>query len=144
MPLGIILRNENKVDEMSRIMDELHKYVPAKDIHCQNILPNGETDEETTEKLYQVLFGGDQLTVARARSAIGMRRTHDSNKEKLQGLIPVVEDWHARVTLLQVYKNRKLLKYYYISQLHAGNIQTTNEGIIRKATRNIDAAEEFN
>ena len=101
MPLGIILRNENKVDENRRIMDELHKYVPAKEVHCQNTLPNGETDEETTEKLYQVLFG-DQLTVARARSVTGMRRTHDTNKEKLQGLIPVVEDWHARVTLLHV------------------------------------------
>lgn len=102
MPLGVNLHNENKVDEMSCIMDELHKYVPARDVHHHSTLPNGETEEETTEKLHQVLFGGDQLTVARARSAIGMRRTHDTNREKLQGLIPVVEDWHARVTLLQV------------------------------------------
>ena len=142
MPLGVILRNENKVDEMSRIMDELHKYVPAKEVHCQNTLPNGEIDDETTEKLYQVLFGGDQLTVARARSAIGMRRTHDTNKEKLQGLIPVIEI--GMLELLYYRYNRKVLNYYYILQLHAGNIQTTNEGIIRKATRNINAAEEFN
>lgn len=46
--------------------------------------------------------------------------------------------------LLYYRYNRKVLNYYYALQSHAGNIQTTNEGIIRKATRNIDAAEEFN
>ena len=46
--------------------------------------------------------------------------------------------------LLYYRYNIKVLNYYYALQSHAGNIQTTNEGIIRKATRNIDAAEEFN
>ena len=28
IPLGIFLKNENKLDEMADIIDELHKYVP--------------------------------------------------------------------------------------------------------------------
>ena len=54
------------------------------------------------ENLLEVLAGGDQLTVTRARSAIGIRRTHETNKKKLRGLVPVVEDWHARMTLMTV------------------------------------------
>ncbi|XP_019858884.1 PREDICTED: uncharacterized protein LOC109587103 isoform X2 [Amphimedon queenslandica] len=93
VPLGVILQNENKVDGMCAIMDELHKYVPKVLKH------QGSTKEE--DRLYQVLAGGDQVTVVRARSAIGIRRTHDTNTEKLKGIVPVVEDWHARLTLLQ-------------------------------------------
>ena len=70
---------------------------------------NGEEIETNEEVLYQILGGGDQLTVTRSRSAIGIRRTHDSNREKLLGIIPVIEDWHARVTLLQVINYR--IKY---------------------------------
>ena len=99
MPLGVILQNENKVDGMCAIMDELHKYVPKILKH------QGSTEED---RLYQVLAGGDQVTVVRARSAIGIRRTHDTNTEKLKGIVPVVEDWHARLTLLQVLYNEFL------------------------------------
>lgn len=49
-----------------------------------------------------MLAGGDQKTVTKARSAIGVRRCHDNNKDKLKGLIPVIEDWHSRMTLMRV------------------------------------------
>ena len=29
VPLGIILKNENKIDEMVAIMSELHQYIPT-------------------------------------------------------------------------------------------------------------------
>ena len=45
------------------------------------------------------LFGGDQLTVARARGAISIRSSHDEPEEQLNGLEPVLEDWHSRMTL---------------------------------------------
>ena len=49
-----------------------------------------------------ILLGGDQLTAARARGSKSLRASHDSAKDRLDGLVPVVEDWHARVT-----ENRK-------------------------------------
>ena len=47
------------------------------------------------------LFGGDQLTVARAIGAQRIRSNSDG-AGCLEGLIPVVEDWHANVCLLGV------------------------------------------
>ena len=44
--------------------------------------------------LHPLLFGGDQLTAARARGISPMTR--------LEGLIPCAEDWHAKVNLLEV------------------------------------------
>ena len=42
------------------------------------------------------VFGGDQLTVIRARSAIKMKVNSHTPSKKLCGIIPVVEDWHAK------------------------------------------------
>ena len=47
-------------------------------------------------------LGGDQLSVARAQGAQAMRASHDSFLERLEGIIPVVEDWHSRMTLKRV------------------------------------------
>ena len=44
---------------------------------------------------HQTLLGGDQLTAARARGSIAARRDHQTRRERLQGLLPVAEDWHA-------------------------------------------------
>ena len=55
---------------------------------------------------HQILFGGDQLTVARARGSAAIRSDHVTSictrKDRLEGLVPVVEDWHAKQCLLKV------------------------------------------
>ena len=48
------------------------------------------------------MFGGDQLTVARIRGTQALRNTQDKASDHLQGLIPVVEDWHSRMPLVDV------------------------------------------
>ena len=59
--MGVFLLNENKLDEMSQILDM--KFVPT--IHKQNVvsLPGGLVEI----RFSKVLLGGDQLTVARIR-----------------------------------------------------------------------------
>ena len=52
--------------------------------------------------MHHILFGGDQLTVARARGAIRQRQTSETAMGMMEGLIPVVEDWHAKVCLISV------------------------------------------
>lgn len=52
-------------------------------------------------------MGGDQLTVARARGTAALRATHDSPTERLNGIIPVIEDWHVRLTLMKVIMQSK-------------------------------------
>jgi len=49
-----------------------------------------------------ILFGGDQLTVARARGAQGILSNSHTGFDRLEGLVPVVEDWHAKVCILEV------------------------------------------
>ena len=84
-------------------MTEFHKYVPTLERTDHLRLPNGSILDFDNSRFDQILFGGDQLTVARARSAQSLRDTHDSAKERLEGLRPVIEDWHGRMTLMNVF-----------------------------------------
>jgi len=58
-----------------------------------------EVDDELFHKIF---LGGDQFTVARARGSIAVRLDHQSQRDHLEGLLPVVEDWHAKQCLLKV------------------------------------------
>lgn len=102
VPLGILLFNENKVDEMCKILDELHKYVPSMSTEEEIALPDGRVFSHNDYKLSQILLGGDQVTVARVRGAVGVRSNHENAQDRLEGIVPVIEDWHSRQVLMQV------------------------------------------
>ena len=61
-----------------------------------------EPEQLTIDRFHQVLIGGDQLTVARIRSAQAARLNSESGSGQLRGFLPVVEDWHARLCLMEV------------------------------------------
>ena len=103
VPLGVQLWNENKLDEMAKILEEYHaKYVPTTPREKILILPDGTTRLIDKTEFHKVLVGGDQLTVARVRGTTALRVTHDTPLEHLSGVTPVVEDWHARLTFMKV------------------------------------------
>lgn len=102
MPLGVLLHNENVNHEMCKILDCLHEYVPSTAVASEVTLDDGEIMTHVDYKLIQQLLGGDQLTVARVHSAQGIRENHEDSISALRGIIPVVEDWHTRLTLMQV------------------------------------------
>ena len=96
VPLGLLFKNENKNEEMLDILQYLHdKYVPVS----RN---TSATGEETVKVLEKLFFGGDQLTEERARNSTDARSDGDNEYERLEGLIPKVEDWHAIRILYQV------------------------------------------
>ena len=101
VPLGIILKNENKTTEMVDIMSHLHQYVPAATYTKTTLVCS---TEETVEHaaFHKILFGGDQLTVARARSSQKVMANSVSPVDSLHGLIPCAEDWHTKLNLLDV------------------------------------------
>ena len=101
MPLGVLFHNENKTDEMCIIMKHLHKYVPSKPHKVTYHLPGEDFVCEETF-CHRILLGGDQLTVCRCRGAQLIRQHDDAAEERYAGLIPVIEDWHARLTLMRV------------------------------------------
>lgn len=80
-------------------MQELHKYVPTK----SNPPATGD-GVHMEEVLETCLFGGDQLTAARARSAKRHQQDSATSAEWLDGLEPVVEDWHTKMCLFEVHK----------------------------------------
>ena len=58
--------------------------------------------EVHTDTFHHILFGGDLLTAKRARGSQYTRSNSLRGKERLEGLKPVIEDWHAKVCLLGV------------------------------------------
>ena len=59
-----------------------------------------------------MLFCGDQLTVKRAPSARARRNNSEDAKGRLEGFIPVAQDWHADLCFLQVRIIYSVLKSY--------------------------------
>lgn len=66
---------------------------------CYYILVNAHSLET---KHICPFIGGDQMTAARARGSQRIRSNSERGKDRLEGLQPVVEDWHAKVCLLGV------------------------------------------
>ena len=78
------------------------KLVPTEPAEGQHMLPNGSTVPYHDTWFFKILLGGDQLTVARVRGTQTLRDSEDKVVDRLEGVIPVVEDWHARMTLMIV------------------------------------------
>ncbi len=88
---------------MAKILEEYHdRYIPTKSSQEELTLKDGTTRTIDRTEFHKVLVGGDQLTVARVRGTVALRATHDNAIEKLSGVLPVVEDWHARLTFMKV------------------------------------------
>ena len=104
VPLGIILKNENKGSEMGDILSHLHQYVPLKEFTRQVYIPSlNDSVDCQTAAIHRILFGGDQLTAACACGALkAMSNAASPGNKQLSGLISVVEDWHVEVIILEV------------------------------------------
>lgn len=101
VPLGIILKNEAKLTEMAEILDNLNQYIPVHESTINSTI-EGKSYEFDNSKLIQILLFGDQLTVARSRGAAALRNDDSTSMNRLEGFVPAVADWHARMCLLQV------------------------------------------
>ena len=106
VPLGVYLKDENKLNEMVDILDELHKYVPmvkTTEVY-ETAGPSGckETAEINMCHFHHILIGGDQLTVARVRGSQDSRYNSNNGRRRLEGFIPVIEDWHTKMCAMKV------------------------------------------
>lgn len=100
--MGLQLKNENKYSEMIEIMSDHHQYVPIQGAAITTNTSADNTEQSPKEKVHALLFGGDQLTAARARGCQELRMNSDTTAGRLKGLIPTAEDWHTAVILLVV------------------------------------------
>uniref|UniRef100_A0A1X7V5T2 Uncharacterized protein n=1 Tax=Amphimedon queenslandica TaxID=400682 RepID=A0A1X7V5T2_AMPQE len=93
--LGVqLLFNKNKLDEMCKIMEKYHQYVPQLKQVEKVLSQSGDIDEVHKLKAWDTLYGGDQLTVAHASGGKAIRSGHEEPEQQLKGLTPVLEDWH--------------------------------------------------
>jgi L1 cell adhesion molecule like protein len=97
---------------MIDILSHLQKYVPvnSEEVELNDQEPDDvdvDVDDEQVkvviDKFHYILFGGDQLTVERATGSQRVRSNECRGIDRLEGLIPVVEDWHAKVCFLKVF-----------------------------------------
>ena len=110
MPLGVLLFNENVVDDMTKILDRVQKYIPVTPYEEQRTLPNGEIVFHEDFKIHRIPVTGDQVTVARIRGAKAARHNSENALDRLEGALPFVEDWHARQTFMMVCNNSDMYK----------------------------------
>ena len=98
----MLLHNENIGDEMIKIMAHVHQYVPVTEYEREVQVDNDTTVQQIHSKVHKILFGGDQLTAARIRGAQAAKCNSVTCAKRFDGLIPVIEDWHTKVVLLEV------------------------------------------
>ena len=87
---------------MIDILKHVQRYVPVKDVQRELSVPGEEKIVVNDQQYLTIPVGGDQLSVARARGAQLIRSNSECSKEKLEGMLPVAEDWHAKLCLLEV------------------------------------------
>lgn len=90
----MIFKNENVIEDLIDIMLQLHNYVPTEH---HTAVDESSSYKASHDVLHKILFGGDQLTRKRAEMANNSRKNSGTPTKKLDGLIPVWEDWHARI-----------------------------------------------
>ena len=88
--MGVLLYNEKKLDEMSKILEHYHSLVPTVESVQLLELPNDSQIEIDDTQFHPILFGGDQLTVARIRGVQILRDTQDKPADRFEGIIPVM------------------------------------------------------
>jgi len=89
---------ESKIDEVCSIMKGLQKYVPS--ITLSSAVRKWIFHQW---KCYHwTLFGGHQLTVCQSHGAQSVWCVDDDSDEWFDKLVPVMEDWHARMVLMSV------------------------------------------
>jgi len=91
---------------MLEIMKVVHRYVPLVQHTTTETVKIDDAEEDAVivqQRVHPVLFGGDQLTVERSRNIQNVLSTSDTASARLEGLVPVAEDWHTKMCLYKVH-----------------------------------------
>ena len=83
--LGVIEENTSSIAGVSNILRHLHKYIPR-----------------IGDDLYVIPCHGDGLSVERMRDAVRHNSCGDTAASRLEGIIPVPQEFHKRMLLLEV------------------------------------------
>ena len=105
---------------MVDIMEILQEYVPTHSTLTKETVPGDVEDVDIMkDEFHQILFRGDQLTVACPPGSQRIRKNSKRGKECLEGLIPVYEDLHTKLCPLGV--RSKINNNTHFSDTHTSN-----------------------
>ena len=97
---------------MIKIVSHMQQYVPNIDYTDKCFIPSRmEYVDKPSSVLHNILFGGDQLTAARVRGAQLAMSNSKTAIKRLEGVTPVIEDWHTEVLLYEVSANTLVRKF---------------------------------
>ena len=96
----VLAKNELIYEDMIDILGEYKNYILSKVIPLKELIPGSEITENRA--YVAILISGNYLSVALTRGAQYIRRTSELAMHQLDGILPVAEDWHAKVCLLEV------------------------------------------
>ena len=85
--LGVWRKNEQRLEDMQEIVKILHTYVPGH---------NNDEDQDPRLKPVTTLSGGDYLTFERHKKAQELQADGRTPSDRLEGLMPKMEDFHAQ------------------------------------------------
>ena len=98
VPLGVLPKSEISYADMVEILEHYQQYIPHGNV---NVNVPGST--ETVDKQYiTTLIVRDYLSASRARGGQIIRSNSEFQEHGLGGIMPVAEDWHAKVCLMEV------------------------------------------
>lgn len=83
IPLGVLQKDETRIADMIDVMLHYDQYVPGN-------------------PLIPVILYGDGLSCERVNDASNARINAHTPRDRLEGLIPAIQEWHKRVLLLGV------------------------------------------
>ena len=114
---------------MIAIMEAIQKYVPLHSEKIEVEIPSvGKKQVTFADRFHHLLFGGDMLTAKRARGSKNIRSNSAMGSDRMEGLLPVVEDWHTKVCLIGVslvyreIESMVLMNKYYCRLYGSGSI----------------------
>eukprot|EP00731_Ephydatia_muelleri_P020858 Em0013g585a len=149
VPLGVMLKNENVLGDMIDILDGLHQYIPTTTTsQTLDVCAEGGHTRAVEVKLHNFSYiplGGDQLTIARIRGSQSILSNSDNGEERLEGFVPVIEDWHTKMCFMEVIWKRL---YSSCSGMDTGTLfQLRNVinrwNVITDVSKDLTACEEF-
>ena len=102
----MLLKNENVHEEMVDTLDGLQKYIPSTtSIQTIDVCTEdgyAKAVDVDVHHFSHIHFRGDQLTVARIRGSQRVLYNSENGRERLQGFIPMNEDWHTKMCFMEV------------------------------------------
>lgn len=113
IPLGFLEVDEKVFGRYGGI-NAVHQSIPYT-----SDLENGN---DISKPVVHVILDGDQLTKQNADAAIGAKANEESSSERMEGLIPVIADFHCSMNF-----NDVIFKRFYnpSSQCDSGSLFTS-------------------